>query len=97
MSGKPRGGHKDIERTQGVGRATHPCGPLVTPPTYFFCLYILKYSKTNQESHENTFPPPQPSVPVRSHLCAFSGVLLEGELITEVFYINTMASPMKRE
>ena len=88
-------------RTEGaptvVGRAPHPCGPLVTPATYFFRLYILKYSKTNQESHENTSPLPQLSVPVRSHLGAFSGVLPEGDSITEGFYINAIASPMKRE
>ena len=57
MSGKPRGGHKDGGSAQGVGRTPHPCGPLMTPPTYFFRLYILKYSKTYQESHENTFHP----------------------------------------
>ena len=88
---EPRGGHKD------GGRAPHPCGPLVTPPTYFFRLYILKYPKTFQESHKTTFPAPQPSVPVRSHLGAFSGDLPEGDSITEGFYINTIASPMKRE
>ena len=87
MEGAPR----------GVGRAPHPRGPLVTPPTYFFHLYILKYSKTYQESHENSFPPPQPSVPVRSHLGAFSGVPPEGDSIMEGFYINTIASPMKHE
>ena len=69
------GSHKAATRTEdapsGVGRAPHHCGPLVTPPTYFFSLYILKYSKTNQESHQNTYPPPQPSVPMRSHLGAF--------------------------
>ena len=81
----------------GVGRSPHPCGPLVTPPTYFFRLYILKYRKTFQGSHETTFPPPQPSVPVRSHLGAFFSVLPEGDSITEGFYINTIASPMKRE
>jgi hypothetical protein len=34
---------------------------------------------------------------MRSHLGAFSGILLEGESITEGFYINTIALPMKRE
>ena len=82
---------------RGVTAHPLPCGPLVTPPSYFFHLYILKYPKTFQESHESTFPPSQPSVPVRSHLRAFSGVLPEGDSITEGFYINTIASPMKRE
>ena len=46
---------------------------------------------------KNLIPLPQPSVPVRSHLGAFSGVLPEGALITEGFYINTIASPMMCE
>ena len=75
----------------------HPRGPLVAPPTYFFRLYILLYPENIQGSHKTTFPPPQPSVPVRSHLGAFSGDLREGESIAEGFYINTIASPMKRE
>ena len=79
------------------GRALHPCGRLVAPLTYFLRLYILLYPKNIRESHETTFPPPQPSVPVRSHLGAFSGILPEGDSITEGFYINTIASPMKRE
>ena len=74
-----------------------PDGPLVAPPTYFFRLYILLYPRSIRESHETTFPPPQPSVPVRSHLGAFSGDLPEGESIMEGIYINTIASPMKRE
>ena len=56
----------------------HPRGPLVAPPTYFFHLYILLYLENIQESHETTFPPPQPSIPVRSHLGAFSGAPPEG-------------------
>ena len=75
----------------------HPRGTLVAPPTYFFRLYILLYPKNIQESQETTFPPPQPSVPVRSHLGAFSGDLPKGESITKGFYIYTMASLMKRE
>ena len=82
---------------QGGRRALHPCGPLVAPPTYFFRLYILLYPRSIRKSHETTFPPLQPSVPMRSHLGAFSGNLSEGESITEGFYINTIASPMKRE
>ena len=81
-------------RQEGV---PHPCGPHVAPPTYFFRLYILLYPENIQGSHETTFPLPQPSVPVRSHLGAFSGILPEGALITEGFYINTIASPMMCE
>ena len=60
-------------------------------------IYILLYPENIQESHETTFPPPQPSVPMRSHLGAFFGVLPGGDSITEGFYIKTIASLMKRE
>ena len=79
------------------GRALHPRGPLVAPLTDFLRLYILTYPENIQEHHETLFPPPQPSVPVRSHLEAFSGALPEGGSITEGFYINTIASPMSCE
>ena len=88
---RPRG-----RRARPGGRhAPHPRGPLVAPPTYFFRLYILLYPEKIQGSHESTFPPPQPSEPVRSHLGAISGDLPEGDSITEGFYINT--SPMMCE
>ena len=60
-------------------------------------LETYQYPETNQEHHETLFPPPQPSVPVRSHLGAFSGAPPEGESIMEGFYINTIASPMMCE
>jgi hypothetical protein len=81
----------------GGRRAPHPRGPLVAPPTYFFCLHILLYPRNIRGSHKTNYSPPQPSVPVRSHLGAFSGDLPEGESITEGFYINTIASPMMCE
>ena len=90
-------------RPRGRGRAyppesaLHPRGPLMAPPTYFFLLYIPAYPETIEEHHENLIPPPQPSVPVRSHLGAFSDALPEGASITEGFYINTIASPMMCE
>ena len=90
-SRKQRGSHEE------GGRAPHDHGPLAAPPTYFFRLYILLYPKTFGESHETPFPSPQPSVPVRSHLGAFSGAPPEGESIMEGFYINTIASPMMCE
>ena len=96
-SGTPRGGHEAGGRAQGGRRAPHTHGPHGAPPTYFFHLYILLYPRSIRESHETTFPPPQPSVPVRSHLGAFSGDLPEGNSITEGFYINTIASPMMCE
>ena len=78
-------------------RALHPHGPLAAPPTYFFLLYIPTYPENIRGGAKTLFPPPQPSVPVRSHLGAFSGAPPEGESITEGFYINTIASPMMCE
>ena len=78
-------------------RALHPRGPHVAPPTYFFLLYIPTYPQTIRYGAKNLIPPPQPSAPVRSHLGAFSGAPPEGALITEGFYINTIASPMMCE
>ena len=83
-------------RPRGWARP-HPRGPLAAPPTYFFLLYIPIYPENIQEQHETLFPPPQPSVPVRSHLGAISGAPPEGESITKGFYINTIASPMMCE
>ena len=94
---------KETRKPRGRGRACpssvrpHPRGPLAAPPTYFFLLYISIYPESIQEHHETLFPPPQPSVPVRSHLSAFFGAPPEGESITEGFYINTIASPMMCE
>ena len=96
VGGAPRG-PRGRGRAYAPGRALHPRGPLVAPPTYFFLLYIFIYPENIQEHHETLFPPPQPSVPVRSHLGAFSGAPSEGESITEGFYINTIASPMMCE
>ena len=90
-----RRAHKAGVRPKG-GRP-HPRGPLIAPPTYFFLLYISRYPENIQEHHETLFPLPQPSVPVRSHLGAFSGALPEGASITEGFYIDTIASPMMCE
>ena len=83
-------------RPLGVG-APHPRGPLECPPTYFFLLYISTYPENIQEHHEKLFPPPQPYVPVRSYLEAFSGAPPEGESITEGLYIISKALPMSCE
>ena len=50
-------------RPRGRGRALHPHGPHVAPPTYFFLLYIPTYPENIREHHENLFPLPQPSIP----------------------------------
>ena len=64
---------------------------ILLPPIY------THVPKNIRDRAKTLFPPPQPSVPVRSHLGAFSGASPEGALITEGFYINTIASPMMCE
>ena len=88
---------KQGRKARGRGRALHPRGPSVAPPTYFFLLYISTYPPNIQEHHKNLIPLPQPFVPERSHLGAFSGAPPEGALITEGLYINSMASPVMCE
>ena len=92
-------GHQAINEaaTGQGGRALLPRGPLVAPLTYFFLLYKSTYPANIQEHHENLIPPPQPSVPKRSHLGAFFGAPPEGALITEGLYINSTASPVMCE
>ena len=92
-SRKPRGRGARLP----PGRALHPRGPHVAPPTYSFLLYIPTYPQMIRYGAKNLIPPPQPSVPTRSHLGACSGAPPEGASITEGFYINTIASPMKCE
>ena len=86
-------------KPRGRGRALHPRGALVAPPTYFFLLYIYPCTPPPniQEHYENLIPPSEPSVLERSHLGAFSGAPPEGALITEGLYINSMAPPMMCE
>ena len=88
---------KQTRKPRGREARPHPRGPLVAPLIDLLLLYIPTYPENIQEHHETLFPPPQPSVPVRSHLGAFSGTPPEGESITEGFYINTIASPMMCE
>ena len=45
--GDPRGTHKAGGTPRGVGRALHPCGPLVHPTSEFSVPEILKYSIKN--------------------------------------------------
>ena len=90
VGGCPRG-------PRGRGRALHPRGPLVAPPTYFFLLYIPIYPENIIGHHENLIPQPQLSVSMRSHLGAYYGAPPEGESITKGFYIIIQAPPMKCE
>ena len=89
--------HEGGGHAEGGRRAPNPRGLVVAPLTDFLRLYISLYPENIQEYHETLFQPPQPSVPVRSHLGAFFGAGSEGESITEGFYINTIASPMMCE
>ena len=91
-----RGGHKGGGRVP-LGAPPLPHGPSVAPPTYSFLLYIPTYPQTIRYGAKNLIQPPQPSVPTRSHLGACSGAPPEGASITEGFYINTIAPPMKCE
>ena len=79
------------------GRALHPRGLLVAPPTYFFLLYIPTYPETIGAHHEQLFPPPQPFVSERSHLGAFVGAPPEGESTMEGLYIISKALPISCE
>ena len=49
-----------------------------TSSSYIY-IYISPYPQTITGIHENLIPPPQPSVPMRSHLGAFSGAPPEGD------------------
>ena len=84
------GEHEAGGRAYPPGCTLHPRGAHVAPLTYFFLLYIPTYPQTNRSIHENLIPLPQPSVPTRSHLGAYSWAPPEGALITEGFYIITI-------
>ena len=97
MSRHVTGGHEVGGRAYRPRRALHPRGPPVAPPTYSFLLYIPTYPQTIRYGAKNLIPPPQLSVSTRYHLGAYSGAPPAGASITEGFYINTIASPMKCE
>ena len=91
------GRHEVGGRAYPPGRALHPRGPHVAPPTYSFLLYIPTYPQTIRYGAKNLIPPLQLSISMRSHLGACPGAPPEGDSITEGFYINTIASPMRHE
>ena len=45
-------------RPRGRGRALHPRGPPVAPPTYSFLLYIPTYPQTIRDGVKTLIPPP---------------------------------------
>ena len=61
-SGKQRGSHKAGRRALPPWARPHPHGPLVTPLTDFFRLYISIYPKWSGEQNRSGVPPPQASV-----------------------------------
>ena len=92
-----RRGHELGGAPTPTRRALHPRGPPVAPLTYCFLLYIPTYPQTIRYGAKTLIPPPQLSVSTRSHLGACSGAPPKGVSITEGFYINTIAPPMKCE
>ena len=67
-------------RARPAGQARpHPRGPSLAPPMPSFLLYISMYPENTEAREKTLIPPPQPSVPVRSHLGACSGAPPEGD------------------
>ena len=95
--GNEGGGHEGPGRPQWGRRASHPRGPPLAPPVPSFLLYISMYPENIEATEKILIPPPQPFVPMRSHLGACSGAPPEGGSTTECFYINTIASTMSCE
>ena len=70
-----------------------PHGAPVTPSVSSFLLYIPMYPENIEATQKTLIPPPQPSVPVRSHLGACSGTPPEEGSTMECFYIIIITSP----
>ena len=90
-----RGAHEAGGHAQG-GRPPPSWAPccstdVLLPPIYTYV------PQTIRDGAKNLIPPPQLSISTRSHLGACSGAPPEGASITEGFYINTIAPPMKCE
>ena len=91
------------ESTREGGAPTPPgapstlVGPMLLHRRTSSSYIYLRTPKLPDTEQKSLIPPPQPSVPVRSHLGAFFGAPPEGALITEGFYLNTIASPMMCE
>ena len=95
---KHRGCHEGARRALGGWARPPPSwAPYVSTDLLLPPMYISMYPENIRDHHETLFPPPQPSLPKRSHLGAFSGAPPEGESITEGFYINTIAPSMSCE
>ena len=77
-SGTPRGGHRAGGHAQGGRRAPALVGPTELHRPISFA-YIYSYTLKTSGGIKPLFHRRNLSVPVRSHLGAFSGDLLEGE------------------
>ena len=87
-----------VKRVEGAPLGRAPC--LVGPPKLHRrtpSSYIYLHTPNDQIRSQKPNSTAATSVPTRSHLGACSGAPPEGASITEGFYINTIASPMKCE
>ena len=75
---KPRG--REARPTPWV--RPHPRGPLVSPLTDFFCLYMSISRKNIEEHNRLGVPPPQAFVATKNQSGPCSGTLPEGGSLT---------------
>ena len=69
-------------KPRGRRARPHPHGPLVTPLTDLFHLYISIYPKNLQEHNRSGVPPPQASVATKNQSGPCSDTLPEGGSLT---------------
>ena len=81
-----KGRNEEATRHGGVpyppGRAPHPRGPLVAPPTDFLRLYKPTYPKNIEYQDRSGVPLPQASVATKNQSRPCSGTLPEGGSFT---------------
>ena len=90
------GGH-EVGGTLPYQARPHPRGPPVAPPTYFFLLYIPTHPQTIRYGAKTLIPPPDFLYPRDPILGPVPELCRRGASITEGFYTNTIALPMKCE
>ena len=91
-----RGGHEAGRHAQGGRHTPTLVGPLwLHRPTS--STYIYSYTRKHPGAPRNPISTAATFCTHEIPLGAFSGAPPEGESITEGFYINTIASPMKCE
>ena len=77
-SSNQQGGHEAGRRACPLGAPPPLWAPRSSTDLLLSPIYILLYPENIQGSHETTFPPPQPSVPVRFHLGPFPAICRRG-------------------